>query len=78
MLIVDELSQGLQPSIVHDLAEALTTVTRESGLALILVEQNPERAMRICGRVIVMERGEIVAEGASATLDASVLDLLVV
>ncbi len=77
-MIVDELSQGLQPSIVHDLAEALTTVTRESGLALILVEQNPELAMRVCGRVIVMEHGEIAAEGASATLDASVLDLLVV
>ncbi len=67
LLIVDE-----------DLAEALTTVTRESGLALILVEQNPELAMRICGRAIVMERGEIAAEGASATLDASVLDLLAV
>jgi ABC-type branched-subunit amino acid transport system ATPase component len=78
LLIVDELSQGLQPSIVRDLAEALASVTRESGLALILVEQNPELAMRICQRVIVMERGEIVASGASATLDASVLDLLVV
>ena len=78
LLIVDELSQGLQPSIVHDLAEALATVTRESGLSLILVEQNPELAMRICERVVVMERGEIAASGASATLDASVLDLLVV
>ena len=67
LLIVDE-----------DLAEALTTVTRESGLALILVEQNPELAMRVCGRAIVMEHGEIAAEGASATLDASVLDLLAV
>jgi ABC-type branched-subunit amino acid transport system ATPase component len=78
LLIVDELSQGLQPSIVRDLAEALASVTRESGLALILVEQNPELAMRICQRVIVMERGEIVASGASATLDARVLELLVV
>ena len=78
LLIVDELSQGLQPSIVHDLAEALITVTRETGLSLILVEQNPELAMRICQRVIVMERGEIAAAGAAATLDASVLDLLVV
>jgi ABC-type branched-subunit amino acid transport system ATPase component len=78
LLIVDELSQGLQPSIVHDLAEALTTVTRETGLSLILVEQNPDLAMRICQRLVVMERGEIAAAGASATLDASVLDLLVV
>jgi branched-chain amino acid transport system ATP-binding protein len=80
LLIVDELSQGLQPSIVQSLAEALRTVTRAKGLALILVDQNPELAMRICDRVLVMERGEVVAAGSSATLanDPSFLDLLVV
>jgi ABC-type branched-subunit amino acid transport system ATPase component len=80
LLIVDELSQGLQPSIVQSLAEALITVTRAKGLALILVDQNPELAMRICDRVMVMERGQVVAAGSSATLgaDPSFLDLLVV
>jgi ABC-type branched-subunit amino acid transport system ATPase component len=80
LLIVDELSQGLQPSIVQDLAEALLRVTRETGLALILVEQNPELAMRICERVVVMQRGEVAAQGSSAELasDASFLDLLIV
>jgi branched-chain amino acid transport system ATP-binding protein len=79
LLIVDELSQGLQPSIVQNLAEALRTVT-EGGLALILVDQNPELAMRICDRVMVMQRGEVVAAGTSATLgaDQSFLDLLIV
>jgi branched-chain amino acid transport system ATP-binding protein len=80
LMIIDELSQGLQPSIVQLLAEALRAVTREGGLALILVDQNPELAMRICDRVAVMQRGEIVAAGASATLkdDPTFLDLLVV
>jgi ABC-type branched-subunit amino acid transport system ATPase component len=80
LLIIDELSQGLQPSIVEDLAQALTKVTRESKLALILVDQNPKLAMRICDRVMVMQRGEVVAAGASATLgsDPSFLDLLIV
>ncbi len=80
LLIVDELSQGLQPSIVHDLAEALITVTRESKLALILVDQNPKLAMRICDKVMVMQRGEVVASGLSATLgsDEKFLDLLIV
>ena len=80
LLIVDELSQGLQPSIVQSLAEALRTVTREKGLALILVDQNPELAMRICDRVMVMERGQVVADGSSAALasDPSFLELLVV
>jgi ABC-type branched-subunit amino acid transport system ATPase component len=80
VLIVDELSQGLQPSIVQSLAEALGVATRTKGLALILVDQNPELAMRICDRVMVMERGQVVAAGSSATLgnDPSFLDLLVV
>ncbi len=80
LLIVDELSQGLQPSIVQDLAEALITATRESRLALILVDQNPKLAMRICDKVMVMQRGEVVAAGPSATLgsDESFLDLLIV
>ena len=80
LLIVDELTQGLQPSIVQSLAEALRTVTREKGLALILVDQNPELAMRVCERVMVMERGQVVADGSSAALasDPSFLELLVV
>jgi branched-chain amino acid transport system ATP-binding protein len=74
------LSQGLQPSIVQDLNHALATATRDGGLALILVDQNPELAMRICDRVMVMQRGEVVASGLSATVGASAdfLDLLVV
>jgi branched-chain amino acid transport system ATP-binding protein len=80
LLIVDELSQGLQPSIVQNLTEALRTVTRATGLALILVDQNPELAMRICARVMVMQRGEVVAAGDSARLgaDPRFMDLLVV
>jgi branched-chain amino acid transport system ATP-binding protein len=80
LLIVDELTQGLQPSIVQSLAETLRTVTRAKGLALILVDQNPELAMRICDRVMVMERGQVAAAGPSADLanDPSFLQLLVV
>ena len=80
LLIVDELSQGLQPSIVQSLSEALRTATRDTGLALILVDQNPELAMRICARVMVMQRGEVVAAGESDRLgaDPSFLDLLIV
>jgi len=80
LLIVDELSQGLQPSIVQSLTEALIEVTRGNRLALILVDQNPQLAMQICEKVMVMQRGEVVAAGASAALrgDKSFLDLLIV
>ncbi len=80
LLIVDELSQGLQPSIVQSLTRALIAVTNEHKLALILVDQNPQLAMTICSRVMVMQRGEVVAEGQSAALagDQNFLDLLIV
>jgi ABC-type branched-subunit amino acid transport system ATPase component len=80
LLIVDELSQGLQPSIVEDLARALIEVTCRSRLALILVDQNPKLAMRICTKVMVMQRGEVVTSGSSAMLgsDPHFFDLLIV
>jgi ABC-type branched-subunit amino acid transport system ATPase component len=80
LLIVDELSQGLQPSIVQSLTRALTEVTSDHHLALILVDQNPQLAMQICSRVMVMQRGEVVAAGLSASLarDQNFLDLLIV
>ena len=80
LLIVDELSQGLQPSIVEDLARALIAVTRRDRLALILVDQNPKLAMRICDRVMVLQRGEVAAAGHSSNLEGEkqFLDLLVV
>jgi len=80
LLVVDELSQGLQPSIVQSLTQALRRATQELGLALALVDQNPQLAMQICERVMVMQRGEVVAAGESATLasDRSFLDLLIV
>jgi len=80
LLIIDELSQGLQPSIVEDLARALIEVTRRDRLALILVDQNPKLAMRICDRVMVLQRGEVAAAGRADTLggERQFLDLLVV
>ena len=80
LLIIDELSQGLQPSIVQSLATALTVATRDHGLALILVDQSPQLAMQICENVMVMQRGEVVMSGKSATAsqDETFLDLLVV
>ena len=80
LMIVDELSQGLQPSIVQSLTAALTDATRSHGLALILVDQNPQLAMRICKNVMVMQRGKVVASGNSAALrqDENFLQLLIV
>jgi branched-chain amino acid transport system ATP-binding protein len=80
LLIIDELSQGLQPSVVQNLTNALIAASREKGIALIVVDQNPELAMRICDRVMVMKGGEVAAAGQSTVVgsDPDFLNLLIV
>jgi urea ABC transporter ATP-binding protein UrtE len=63
LLLMDEPSDGVQPSIVEMLGELIPTISRESGLAIILVEQNVDLALAASNRCMVMEKGSIVHEG---------------
>jgi len=68
VLLMDEPSEGLAPVIVEELARAVKKLAQESGLALVLVEQNSRLAFDIAPRAVVMDRGQIVYDGDSATL----------
>jgi branched-chain amino acid transport system ATP-binding protein len=68
VLLMDEPSEGLAPVIVEELARAMKRLSRESALALILVEQNSRLALEIAPRAVVMDRGQIVYDGASEAL----------
>jgi branched-chain amino acid transport system ATP-binding protein len=68
VLLMDEPSEGLAPVIVEELARAMKRLSRESALALILVEQNSRLALDISPRAVVMDRGQIVYDGASEAL----------
>ncbi len=71
LLAVDELSLGLAPMVVDDLAEHLLRLNREQGTAVLLVEQNARLALELCPRAYVLEAGRIVLAGSSAELAAS-------
>ena len=71
LLAVDELSLGLAPMVVDDLAEHLLRLNREQGMAVLLVEQNARLALELCPRAYVLEAGRIVLSGSSAELAAS-------
>jgi branched-chain amino acid transport system ATP-binding protein len=71
LLAVDELSLGLAPLVVDDLAEHLARLNREHGTAVLLVEQNARLALELCPRAYVLEAGRIVSAGPSATLAQS-------
>jgi len=75
LLMIDELSQGLAPTVVDDLIDLLPTLAGD-GMAILLVEQDVEAALAVAARGYVLELGSIVREGAAAALlaDSSLTD----
>ncbi|MDX3192995.1 ATP-binding cassette domain-containing protein [Streptomyces sp. MN03-5084-2B] len=61
LVVVDELTQGLQPSVVHDVVAALERVAA-SGVAVLVVDQQPDRTLDWCHRVLLMESGRLVLD----------------
>ena len=67
LLAIDELSLGLAPMVVAELAEHLRVLNRERGTAVLLVEQEVGLAFDVCARACVLEAGRVVASGPSAS-----------
>jgi branched-chain amino acid transport system ATP-binding protein len=67
-LLLDEPLEGLAPIIVKELLASIARVVREEGVSAIIVEQNPRLILPITERAVVLERGAVVHEGASAEL----------
>ena len=68
LLLLDEPLEGLAPIIVEELLRSIARVVREEGLSAIIVEQNPRMILPITQRAVVLDRGSVVHEGASAEL----------
>ena len=68
VLLMDEPTEGLAPVIVQALAQVLARLHGEGGLSIILVEQNSRVALAFSERTVVMDKGRIVYDGASARL----------
>lgn len=71
LLVIDELSLGLAPLVVADLAAHLSALNAERGTTILLIEQEVTLAFSICTRAYVLEAGRIVAEGPSDELARS-------
>ena len=69
LLLLDEPSEGIQPSIVLEIAQRLKGIVRETGLTLLLVEQNVTLLRRLAERVLVVEKGRVAADLPVAELD---------
>jgi branched-chain amino acid transport system ATP-binding protein len=68
ILMCDEPSLGLAPTITQDLFALLARLNRERGMAILLVEQNARLTLEIAHRAYVIESGEIKLEGGAVEL----------
>jgi urea transport system ATP-binding protein len=70
LLILDEPTEGIQPSIIKDIERAIRKLTGSGEMAILLVEQYYDFAKSLADRYVVMSRGEVVAKGDGANMDA--------
>jgi urea transport system ATP-binding protein len=70
-LILDEPTEGIQPSIIDEIGRVIVRLAKQQGLAILLVEQYYDFAKRIADRYAVMSRGEIVAHGPASEMDTN-------
>lgn len=66
--MLDEPTEGVWVGVIEEIAERLTLLARE--IALIVVEQHVELALRVAAHALVMERGKIALEGPSGLIAA--------
>ncbi len=68
ILLMDEPTEGLAPILVESLTAVLTKLRSESGLSIILVEQNSRVALSFSPRTVILDKGRIVYDGLSEPL----------
>ncbi len=70
LLILDEPTEGIQPSIIKDIERVIKLLAARGDMAILLVEQYLDFAQELADTIVVMERGEVVMNGPKASLDA--------
>ena len=71
LLILDEPTEGIQPSIIKDIERAIRTLAETGEMAILLVEQYYDFARSLADHYLLMERGEIISRGTGADMDAN-------
>jgi branched-chain amino acid transport system ATP-binding protein len=69
LILLDEPSEGIQPSIVQEISRTIVELNRSTGVTVVLVEQNIEMIRDTAQRCYVMDKGRITTEVSIAELD---------
>ena len=68
-MLLDEPTEGIQPSIIREMARVLKRIRDERGLAIIVSEQVVSFALDVADRILVLENGRIVHEDLRSEVD---------
>jgi len=71
LLVLDEPTEGIQPSIIKDIGRVIALLRQRGEMAVLLVEQYYDFARELAQSIAVMDRGDIVLSGPAGTLDES-------
>src|SRR5215203_2549859 len=69
LLLLDEPTEGIQPSIIKDIGRAIAYLRERKDMAILLVEQYFDFARELADNFVVMERGEIIQQGDRSALE---------
>ena len=69
LLVLDEPTEGIQPSIIKDIGRVIALLRQRGGMAVLLVEQYYDFARELADTLHIMDRGDIVMGGPPGTLD---------
>jgi branched-chain amino acid transport system ATP-binding protein len=69
LLILDEPTEGIMPKLVSDIRQEIHRIN-QSGVSVLLVEQNIKTALKLCTRAFIMEKGVVAYDGTTAQLRA--------
>ncbi len=69
ILILDEPTEGIQPSVIQDIGDAIRRVNKELDITVFIVEQYLEFVLGISDALYVMEKGQVVLSGKTSDMD---------
>ena len=73
IMLLDEPTEGIQPSIVQEIEDTLRRINQEKGITVIVVEQKIDFAKQLAQKFFIMEKGAIVATGKTSELSDSLI-----
>jgi urea transport system ATP-binding protein len=73
IILLDEPTEGIQPSIVQEIEDTLKRINREKGITVMVVEQKIDFAKQLAERFFIMEKGSIMAQGNTSDLTDAII-----